>query len=132
MAVIQSYYTLWSWPNMTMEQLAQYYGDTVLFYGTLETRAKVMGGKAAFGLRWPQRRYTVNTNTLFAQCNTETCSVSGVVAWDASSPARNERSLGAANFVVKLALNDSPNGGIILSENGAVLSGHKEPLAPVP
>ena len=132
MAVVQSYYTLWSGPGMTMEQLAQYYSDTVLFYGTPETRAKVMAGKAAFDQRWPQRRYTVNTNTLFAQCDTGTCSVSGVVAWDATSTARNERSSGAANFVVKLALNDSAIGGIILSENGAVLSGHKEALAKSP
>ena len=43
--------------------------------------------------------------------------------------ARNERSVGAANFIVKVALDDTKRGGTIIYENGLVLSGHKEALA---
>ena len=39
------------------------------------------------------------------------------------------RSLGTASFVVVVALNESAIGGTIISENGAVLSGRKEPLS---
>ena len=75
--------------------------------------------------RWPIRRFTIRANTLFAQCSA-TCSVAGVVEWDANSVERNEHSVGSANFVVRIA---PP--GLIISENGSVLFGHKEPLQAV-
>jgi hypothetical protein len=50
-----------------------------------------------------------------------------VVEWDANSVERNEHSVGSANFVVRIA---PP--GLIISENGSVLFGHKEPLQAVP
>ena len=86
-----------------------------------------MDEKRKFSARWPIRHYTIQPNTVFAQC-TDTCSVTGVVQWDVSSIERNAHSIGTANFVLKIALNGSPAGGIILSENGAVLSAHNDTL----
>jgi hypothetical protein len=50
------------------------------------------------------------------------------VQWDVSSIERNAHSVGTANLVLRIALNGSPAGGIILSENGAVLSAHNDTL----
>jgi len=128
-SLVLSYYTDWSRAGTDIERLAQYYGDTTSFYGSLEDREKIMNEKRKFSARWPIRHYTIQPNTLFAQC-ADTCSVTGVVQWDVSSIERNAHSVGTANFVLKIAPNGSPAGGIILSENGAVLSAHNDTLAP--
>jgi len=124
--IIQSYYGRWSNPGTDVEYLAGYYNATVNFYGKNTPRSKVMDIKREFAARWPIRRFTIRANTLFAQCSA-TCSVAGVVEWDANSVERNEHSVGSANFVVRIA---PP--GLIISENGSVLFGHKEPLQAVP
>jgi hypothetical protein len=38
-------------------------------------------------------------------------------------------SVGAANIVLKIELNDSPTGGVVLSENGTVVSAHNDALS---
>jgi hypothetical protein len=105
-----------------VEGLSAYYADTANFYGTNTSRSKIMDEKRKFSMRWPNRSYTVKMDTLVTQC-TDGCSVSGIVDWDASSTERNEHSTGSAVFVLKIA----PN-GLIVSENGAVKSSHKQPL----
>jgi hypothetical protein len=127
-SLVLAYYADWSRPGTETEGLAQYYGDTASFYGAPAPREKIMDAKRKFSARWPIRHYTIQPNTLFAQC-TDTCSVTGVVQWDVSSTERNTHSVGTANFVLKIALNGSPAGGIILSENGAVLSAHNDALS---
>jgi ATP-dependent protease ClpP protease subunit len=126
-SLVLAYYADWSRSGTDIEGLAQYYGDTASFYGSPEPREKIMDEKRKFSARWPIRHYTIQPNTLFAQC-TDTCSVTGVVQWDVSSTERNAHSVGTANFVLKIALNGSPAGGIIMSENGAVLSAHNDTL----
>jgi ATP-dependent protease ClpP protease subunit len=126
-SLILTYYADWSRSGTDIEGLAQFYGDTASFYGSPEPREKIMDEKRKFSARWPIRHYTIQPNTVFAQC-TDTCSVTGVVQWNVSSIERNAHSIGTANFVLKIALNGSPVGGIILSENGAVLSAHNDTL----
>ena len=123
MNYVQTYYNYWSQPGTNVEQLSGYYNTTVNFYGANTPRAKVMDGKRQFANRWPIRHFTVQPNTLYAQCTDTLCAVSGVVEWDTSSVERNDHSVGSAKFIVGIA---PP--GVIVSENGAVLSGHKEPL----
>jgi hypothetical protein len=125
------YSAQWSDGN-DVEGLAAFYADTVSFYGDEVGRDKVMDEKRRFSRRWPVRHYTVRTNTLFAQCS-DICSVSGVVEWDASSAERAARSTGSANFVLRIVPGRPGLGeGRIVSENGAVLASHIEPLTAVP
>lgn len=126
-SVVASYYELWSRAGTDVESLSAYYGDTAKFYGAVTTREKIMDEKRRFSARWPIRHYTIKPNTLFAQCD-DTCSVTGVVEWDVSSPERGAHSVGTANFVLKIALNNSDIRGIILSENGSVLAAHNDSL----
>ncbi len=127
-SLIWAYYADWSRSGTDIEGLAQYYGNTVSFYGLPEPREKIMDEKRKFSARWPIRQYTIQPNTLFVQC-TDSCSVTGVVQWNVSSIERNAHSVGTANFVLKIVLNGSAAGGIILSENGAVLSAHNDTLS---
>jgi hypothetical protein len=131
MSFVLFYYALWSQSGTDVERLAQYYDDPVVFYGSRVPRSKVMDEKRKFSARWPSRLYTVRTSTMFAQCS-ETCSVTGVVEWDVSSPNRGAHSVGAANFVLRIAPDHSATGGVILSENGSVLSNHTDSLPPAP
>ena len=121
MGLVASYYTLWSQPGTNVDGMSQYYADTVSFYGGAISRAKVMDEKRKFSERWPIRKYAVKTSTLFVQC-TDTCAVSGVVEWDVRSIERGAHSVGAANFVLKIAPLASAIGGLIVSENGSVLA----------
>jgi hypothetical protein len=131
MNLVLSYYAFWSKSGIDLDGLDQYYGDTVVFYGSSVPSSKVMDEKRKFSARWPIRNYTVRASTLFAQCS-DTCSVTGVVEWDVSSVERGAHSVGAANFVLKIAPNSSEIGGVILSENGSVLSSHTDSLPSVP
>ena len=131
MNLVLSYYAVWSRSGTDVDNLSQFYGDTVIFYGSAVPRPKIMDEKRKFSVRWPIRHYAVRTRTMYAQC-TDTCSVTGVVEWDVSSVERGFRSVGTANFVLKITPDDSQNGGVILSENGSVLSSHMGTLASSP
>ena len=116
---VQAYYAYWSQSGTNIENLAQYYAEMVSFYGNMIPRERAMDEKRKFSIRWPARRYTINS--IYAQCDVDgTCSVSGVVAWDCSSQERGEHSFGTANFALRLV------NGRIVSENGSVLTGRKE------
>ena len=103
MNYVQTYYNYWSQPGTNVEQLSGYYNTTVNFYGANTPRAKVMDGKRQFANRWPIRHFTVQPNTLYAQCTDTLCAVSGVVEWDTSSVERNDHSVGSAKFIVGIA-----------------------------
>ena len=122
---VQTYYADWSGTGTDVSALAPLYADTVNFYGSNVPKAKVLGEKQKFVQRWPVRQYTVKPNTLFVQCTT-VCSVTGVVAWDVSSAERGARSVGTANFVLKV----TDQLLSIISENGSVLSNQTEALQP--
>jgi hypothetical protein len=124
MGIMLAYFALWSGSNADVNRLAPYYGDPVRYYGNWTPLAKVMEVKRAFSARWPIRTYTVRRDSLTASCP-DNCTVTGVVEWNTVSAERNVRSLGSASFAIVIALNGSPAGGTILSENGAVLSGRK-------
>jgi len=127
MGLIVSYYALWSRGGMDVEALAQYYKDSVAFYGAVTPLAKIMDDKRKFSVRWPVRKYTVMTNTLFAKCS-DVCSITGVVEWEVASVERNAQSTGTANFVVKF----DPASGRIIAEDGSVLASHSEKLDAMP
>jgi len=90
-----------------------------------------MDEKRKFSARWPMRHYAVKISTLFVQC-ADTCSVTGVIEWDVGSVDRGAHSVGAANIVLRIAPVGSDIGGVIVSENGSVLSSHADSLPSVP
>jgi hypothetical protein len=106
-----------------MTYLAQHYGDTVQYFGSPAPKAKVMLEKQKFAARWPVRHYAVRTDSMSVSCSS-TCTATGIVDWNVSSPQRAERSVGSANFSLELA----PGAFVILGENGSVIAAHKEPL----
>jgi hypothetical protein len=80
----------------------------------------VMVEKRKFSARWPIRHFTVDANSLLVHCDGVTCSISGVVAWDCSNQERAAHSVGTANFALRIV------NGLIVSENGSILSGHTD------
>jgi len=128
---VSSYYADWSGIAADATGLSRYYNQTVTFYGANLPLSKLMSEKQKFAQRWPTRQFTVRPNTVFVQC-TEICAVTGVVEWDVRSLERGVRSIGAANFVLKIMPVNGSSGGIIVSENGSVLANHLEPLASAP
>jgi hypothetical protein len=120
--LVLAYYALWSQGGGNVDTLAGYYAYTVSFYGTQIPREKLMEEKRKFAARWPIRQFTVNADSLFIQCQEDACSVTGIVAWDCSSQERGVHSIGSANLAVRLV------NGVIVSENGSVLTSHSDSL----
>jgi hypothetical protein len=122
--LVRSWYAMWSSMGTDTSALQHYYGDTIQYYGGTVLKAKVLLEKQRFAVRWPIRAYTVRADSLTVSCPS-TCSVTGVIDWNVSSPERRERSIGSASFAMEI-----PATGplIVLSENGKVLASHKEPL----
>jgi hypothetical protein len=120
--LVQGYYAYWSQGGVNVNNLAQYYGDSVSFYGSMMPLAKVMEIKGKFSARWPIRHYTISPTSLFVQCAENACSVTGVVSWDVTSMERGAHSVGSANIALRIT------NGVIVSENGSVLTSHAETI----
>lgn len=114
---------------ITMRFLSRAYADNVVFYGGPQTSARILALKQRFLERWPQRLYTVRQESIRVSCDQvqRTCSVSGILDWDARSSARNARSTGAANFSFVLAMQRAGVDPIIIAENGSVISRRLDP-----
>ncbi|HME20300.1 MAG TPA: hypothetical protein VKI44_02865, partial [Acetobacteraceae bacterium] len=115
--LVLGYNSYWSQGGTNIEGLATYYADMVTFYNGTIPREKVLVEKRKFSARWPIRHYIVDPNSLLVQCDGITCSVSGVVAWDCTNLELGAHSVGTANFALRIV------NGVIVSENGSVLSG---------
>jgi hypothetical protein len=121
--LVLDYNAYWSQGGTNVENIAQYYATQVTFYNGSMTREKVMDEKRKFSARWPVRHFTVVPNSLFVQCgNDGVCTATGIVAWDCTSRERGEHSVGTANFAYRIV------NGVIVSENGSVLTGHKDKI----
>ena len=118
--VVLGYNAYWSQGGTNVEGLATYYADMVTYYNGTVPREKVMAEKRKFSARWPIRHYTVDLDSLFIQCDGGGCNVTGVLAWDCTSPERVAHSVGTANFALRIV------NSVIVSENGSVLSGHTD------
>jgi hypothetical protein len=124
MKFIIDYYSLWS--GITPATLiAQTYAETIDFYGKNTSRSQLMAEKMKFSNRWPTRLFNIRDGSLRAQCSESDCLVRGVVVWDTTSPTRNVRSIGSANFAFQVHVNQadgSTTSPLIWSENGSVIA----------
>lgn len=120
---LRDYWTQWSSSDPTaMTNVENMYGDVVIFYGTSMSRDEVMRQKRVFAERWPQRNYVMRDTSLETNCDSagSSCTVIGVLDWNAQSPARYAGSAGTANF--SFTLNIQSGQAKIVSESGMVLS----------
>jgi clan AA aspartic protease (TIGR02281 family) len=119
---VRNYFAAWSDPDDPDGlSVGQYYGDPVSFYGKQLTLNDLMSQeKLPFARRWPIRSYTPEQNSMRTQCSPQSrsCTVSGIVSWAVSNPARMRRSSGTARFSLLLV------DGRIVGEGGRVLSRH--------
>ena len=124
-SVVTAYFASWSGSGTNVENLAEYYGATTVIYGTAEPREKIMAEKRKFFNSLADTRLRCRARDPGSAMQRNLL-VSGTVEWDVSSPSRGAHPLGAATFQFTIALNASPTGGILLSENGAVISAHND------
>ena len=103
--------------------LASAYASQVSFYGGMQGADAILRQKRQFLERWPLRVYIPRADTIQASCDEgqRTCSVTGIIDWDARSPTRAAASAGVSNFAYDLFF---PVGRqpYITGENGRVLS----------
>jgi hypothetical protein len=119
-SIMLAYNAYWSQSGTNVEDLVGYYADMIWFFGTMVSREAVMDAKRKFATRWPVRHYVINPGSLFVQCDGGSCTVTGVVNWDCTSPERGAHSVGISNFAVRIV------NGLIVSENGLTLTSHTD------
>lgn len=119
-----NYFAEWSAPdNSGLAKLAQFYGSTINYYGSIVPQARVLQEKYKFANRWPSRRYVVRLPTLTVACTTQSnCVVDGLLDWDAQSDPRNAHSSGVAKFHFEFS------DGLISAESGQVVSRSTAPV----
>jgi hypothetical protein len=96
------------------------YWDNTLYDGKMTPVVNILADKQRFFEMWPARSYTVRSMRP-AHCTGDNgiiveCQISGIVDWEASSPAR--KSVGSATF--EYVLTPWPLGSWSISEGGQV------------
>lgn len=131
-AFVKSIFANWSKPNaIALPYMDHAYAKNVNFYGGMMTHAAVMKNEQNFADRWQIRDYTVKTISN-ATCHVETssCTITGIVHWNAEAPGPKLHSQGDANFSYTVLLGtDHP---LIEAESGSVLKRKLGPLAETP
>jgi hypothetical protein len=104
--------------------LNEIYADTVRFYGKEMSREHVITQVQRFLARWPIRQYKPKEGTTIINCDDGvlTCSVTGVMQFDAQSPIRNQRSTGEATFEYLLRFSSYQQMPQIIAEDGKPLT----------
>jgi len=106
-------------PSAALNMVINSYADTVDYYGKIKTLPEVVADKRKYFLRWPERAYTIRSDSLLATCANSRCMVSGVYDWIVRSLARNRQSQGAARFTYTIAIGSNPK---VVAEDGKVIS----------
>jgi hypothetical protein len=106
-------------PSAALNMVINSYADTVDYYGKIKTLPEVVADKRKYFLRWPERAYTIRSDSLIATCANSRCMVSGVYDWIVRSLARNRQSQGAARFTYTIAIGSNPK---VVAEDGKVIS----------
>jgi hypothetical protein len=110
----------WSGTNAGgLDWLNTLYAQEVDFYGKRLTRQAVIAEKRRFSERWPERDYSIQTNSMKSQCSSSECIVTGNVQWETRSIARGATASGLATFTYFLV----PSGStfVVKGENGGVI-----------
>jgi hypothetical protein len=84
----------------TLAYLDSVYSREVDYFGKRTPRAAVLGEKADFVARWPERRYDLRDDASVACRADGTCVVDGLVDWQNYSAPRKATSTGTARFTL--------------------------------
>jgi hypothetical protein len=97
--------------------IRRFYAPLVKFYGRDIALEELMKQKVAFARRWPSRTYTARPASFATKCrDAHTCTISGVVDWQAANEAAGRRVSGVATFAMTV------RDGLIDGEAGSVLA----------
>jgi hypothetical protein len=98
-----------------------YYDDKVLYFGGSVDRSHVLGEKARYERRWPERIYQMMEDAVQTDCvsNPMICSVSGTMWYSATSEERGAYGEGYAEFT--LGVRRTNDGLKIVSETSRVV-----------
>lgn len=127
-AFVKAIFANWSKPNAIALPYFDYaYAKKVNFYGGMITHAAVMKNERNFADRWQIRDYTLKAiSSVTCHVESATCTVNGVVHWNAEAPGPKLHSEGNATFSYKVLLaNDHP---LIEAQSGSVLRRKSEKI----
>lgn len=97
------YYTTWSGSNdVAMAFVRRAYAPRVSFFGGTRSADWITDYKRPFVERWPLRRYVIRPGSMRVSCEADnrSCTVHGLVDWDARDPGRQAVSTGLASFTL--------------------------------
>jgi hypothetical protein len=119
----EDYFAHWSETNTNaLIYFGSVYAERVEFYGKLISRSVLIDQKRKFAERWPERVYTVRPSSVTTHCNdaTATCTLEGIVDWDARNGEGGPRSAGSANFDLRVTIRHGTT--TIYGEAGSVIN----------
>jgi hypothetical protein len=101
--------------------LDRIYPAELIYFGKKASKAYVLNDKQAFMERWPNRAYSMRPGSISTSCDPRdnSCTVTGIVDWRASSTERNATSTGSARFQLTFSTQGRPT---LLSEWSEVLT----------
>ena len=107
------------------------YADPVRYFGKETSRKDIVTQEERFRARWPMQHYEPKEETVTIDCdaNALTCTVKGVLEFDAQSPVRNQHSTGEATFEYFLRFSPSQQMPTIEVEDGKTLKRNIHPLS---
>lgn len=106
-------------PQRSLELVRRTYDESVLFYGKVIDKAKILAEKERYFNRWPLSIYTPLLDTLRASCDGRACTVSGELEFNSSDYEQKRRSAGRAEFIYGLRYDGSRF--FVSAESGKVL-----------
>lgn len=112
----------WSTDNdVALTFLSEALAPQVNFYGKITDKSAIVKEKTTAMKRWPMRVYVERPSSISIVCSKSnlTCTVSGVLDWDARNPEKNRVSAGVAQFEYQLDF--STGSAKIIAENSTVL-----------
>jgi ATP-dependent protease ClpP protease subunit len=118
-------------PESSLQHMNSHLSEVVLFYGKNSSKQEILLDHSKFVYRWPVRRYALRQAELNVTCEqrTDTCHIDAVVDWEASSVARNKKSVGVSTWSAAI-FRTSQGKFIITAVTGKVLSRTITSLAP--
>ena len=124
-------YSALSGPNIDAIKFANdTYVDNLQYFGKQLSRDQIRVELTRFKRRWPVCQYKMKESSVDIQCDESAlvCAAKGTIEFDCKSPARNERSVGAATFEFKLSYTTPIAAPRITFEGGTVIERNKETL----
>jgi hypothetical protein len=91
----------------SIDVVTNLYAETTKYYGEVVSQNFIHDDKSKFAARWPIRRYGIDENKTFVNCNDENfCSVSTIVNWSVQNPDEGRSASGESQWEYILRFQD--------------------------